>query len=342
MRKKLDIMNFYKGFSIFTIIIMHLIQIFISKEISVHPIIFIGSSFGGAGVHVFILCSGFGLYYSQQKRQLRFLDFIKKRLSKIYLPYIPIVVISSFIPGLYNYNDKFLAILSHIFLFKGFSARWIDSFGVQFWFITTIIELYLVFIPFLNLKKLFKNSKNFFLFACLLSICYWIFLFSIGKSDSRVWTSFFLNYLWVFILGMILAEQYLNTGSIFLDKLKIINLSVIFIISFALYSFFSFYGAFLKSFNDFFSMISYLTFSTIIYRLSINKLNAFFIKISTISYDIYLWHIFIFFIIFNYTQFDLVIKSMLSLLLTYLIAYFYRKTFNLYYIKNLNKINNEL
>lgn len=35
------------------------------------------SNFGEAGVHVFILCSGFGLYLSQMREPLGFGDFIK-------------------------------------------------------------------------------------------------------------------------------------------------------------------------------------------------------------------------------------------------------------------------
>lgn len=55
--KKLDVVNFLRGFSIFTIVLMHLVQSY-----PLPGVLMKASSLGGAGVHVFILCSGFGLY----------------------------------------------------------------------------------------------------------------------------------------------------------------------------------------------------------------------------------------------------------------------------------------
>lgn len=52
-------MDFLRGFSIFTIVLMHLVQCY-----PLPGFLMKASSMGGAGVHVFILCSGFGLYLS--------------------------------------------------------------------------------------------------------------------------------------------------------------------------------------------------------------------------------------------------------------------------------------
>ena len=57
--KKLDIVNFLRGYSIFTIVLMHLVQSYPLPSWLMKV-----TAFGGAGVHVFILCSGFGLYLS--------------------------------------------------------------------------------------------------------------------------------------------------------------------------------------------------------------------------------------------------------------------------------------
>ena len=63
-------------------------------------------NFGGTGVHTFIFVSGFGLYLSHLRHPLPFGAFLKKRFSKIYVPYIIIVtvsaVISLFIPVFTN------------------------------------------------------------------------------------------------------------------------------------------------------------------------------------------------------------------------------------------------
>lgn len=81
MMKKLDVVNFLHGYSIFTIVLMHLLQSY--------PIpsgLMKATSFGGAGVHVFILCSGLGLYLSYLNKPLNYQTFLKKRFGRIYWP----------------------------------------------------------------------------------------------------------------------------------------------------------------------------------------------------------------------------------------------------------------
>ena len=137
--KKLEIVSYLRGFSILTIVLMHLIQ---SYPIS--PIIRTASSFGGAGVHVFILCSGFGLYLSQLYRPLSYSKFLKRRFIKVYIPYILIIILSATLP-FYNHSDnKLLELSSHIFLFKMFNESLESSLGNQMWFISTIIQFYLL------------------------------------------------------------------------------------------------------------------------------------------------------------------------------------------------------
>lgn len=48
--RKIEIIEFLRGFSIFAIVIMHLLQGFMGTLLN---IIYTGTSFGGAGVHVF-------------------------------------------------------------------------------------------------------------------------------------------------------------------------------------------------------------------------------------------------------------------------------------------------
>ena len=44
--------------------------------------------------------------------------------------------------------------------------------------------------------------------SLVISYTYAVVIVLIGKSELRVWNSFFLQYLWEFILGMYFAEQY--------------------------------------------------------------------------------------------------------------------------------------
>ena len=74
--RRLVVVDFLRGFSIFTIVLMHLVQSyplpgFLQKA----------TSLGGAGVHVFILCSGFGLYLSSLYKPLTYGQFLKRRFS---------------------------------------------------------------------------------------------------------------------------------------------------------------------------------------------------------------------------------------------------------------------
>ena len=53
MLQRLEVIDFLRGFSIFTIVLMHLLQSY-----PIPPFLMAASSFGGAGVHVFILFTG--------------------------------------------------------------------------------------------------------------------------------------------------------------------------------------------------------------------------------------------------------------------------------------------
>ncbi len=74
MTRKLDVVNFLRGYSITTIVLMHLVQGY-----GLPGWAFKATSFGGAGVHVFILCSGFGLYLSYLNKPLGYKAFLRKR-----------------------------------------------------------------------------------------------------------------------------------------------------------------------------------------------------------------------------------------------------------------------
>jgi peptidoglycan/LPS O-acetylase OafA/YrhL len=137
---RLKVIDYLRGYSIFTLVLFHLLGSFELSNILSKAI-----NFGGAGVHVFVLCSGFGLCLSQINRPLNYLQFIKKRFLKIYIPYIIIIFISALIPFIYTNGDKLTAVLSHAFLFKMVDEHLMSSFGAQFWFISMILQFYAIF-----------------------------------------------------------------------------------------------------------------------------------------------------------------------------------------------------
>lgn len=79
--KRIELIDYLRGISIFTIVLMHLCQSYTSGALSK------ALAFGGAGVHVFILCSGLGLYLSYLRKPLGYKDFLQKRFAKVYSPY---------------------------------------------------------------------------------------------------------------------------------------------------------------------------------------------------------------------------------------------------------------
>lgn len=137
-KRRLDVVDFLRGFSIFTIVLMHLVQSY-----PLPGFLMKASSLGGAGVHVFILCSGFGLYLSSLYKPLGYGDFLKRRFSKVYVPYVVVVAISALYFGLICGHDVLMPFLGSVFLFKMFVPSLECAFGGQMWFVSTIIQFYL-------------------------------------------------------------------------------------------------------------------------------------------------------------------------------------------------------
>lgn len=79
-----------------------------------------------------------------------------------------------------------------------------DIVSDRLFFVLTIIQFYLLW-PLL--LKLFNKSTG-VIYALLISLLWTTIVAMLGKSDVRVWNSFFLQYLWEFVLGMYLAKCY--------------------------------------------------------------------------------------------------------------------------------------
>lgn len=285
-----EVIDFLKGFSITTIVVMHLFQAFITQ---IPAFISKASSIGGTGVHLFIFCSGFGLYLSYLKKPKGYFEFIKSRFWKLYIPYIVVVFLSFFVPALYGYKDRFMALLSHVFLFKMFFERYEGSFGGQFWFMSTIIQFYLLFIPLCGLKK--KLKKGFLSIMTGISVGYWIIILLLGKQELRIWNSFFLQYLWEFCLGMIMAENMAKRKELRVSRGVLFCTAMIGI---GLQAVFAFHGSVLKVLNDIPALIGYGSLALLIY--SLRFINRPILFISSFSYEWYLLHILVFTLVFQF------------------------------------------
>lgn len=291
-QNKYEIIDYLKGFSILTIVLMHLLQMHITELPS---IVRTASSIGGSGVHVFLLCSGFGLYYSYMKRKINFIEFIKRRFKKIYIPYVIVILVSALFPFMYKYSDKVLAVLSHVFLFKMFIPKYEQSFGGQLWYMSTIIQFYLAFIPLCKLKEKYGTNK-FLMGTFLTSVLWWILIAVLGLESERVWSSFFLQYLWEFSLGMCIANYLYNGSNIVIRTKYMIPTSVI-CLSITVAAVLA--GGIFTVFNDVTSLIGYSGIALTIYMITwLKPVKKLIMKISTFSYEWYLIHILVFSCVF--------------------------------------------
>lgn len=284
-QSRYEMINFAKGFSIITIVLMHFIQNFM---IYVPRVVSLAATVGGSGVHVFIFCSGFGLYLSYLRHPVTYGKFIKARFSKIYVPYIIIIVLSALIPYMYHESDRIMAVFSHLFLFKMFIPQYEESFGGQFWFISTIIQFYLLFVPMCKIKKRMGNAKIFLMITFALSVFYWIFIAFVHKENVRVWNSFFLQYLWEFSLGMYFAEMLQEGKNISINKIWLWSVSIIAIVVMGAMGVI---GGTAKVFNDIPALLGYGGICLGIYFWKNEIINKVILFISSISYELFLVHI---------------------------------------------------
>ena len=288
--RKYEEISFLKGFSIITIVLMHLIQSNLFSDLP--SWLFKASALGGSGVHIFFLCSGFGLWLSYSRKKTTYIEFLRKRFLKIYVPYIVIVFVAFILPNMVVFcGNRTGALLSHVFLYKMFIPQYEESFGF-FWFLSTIFQLYFVFVPLCRLKERIGNYL-FFLISVLISVVWWIVSVASGIEGERIWGSFFLQYLWEFSAGMVLAD-YLKKKDISIPILYMVIGSVVGI---ALEGFMA-SNEILKSFNDIPACIGYGLLALLLYRLKpIKRMGC---VVSDFSYEWYLVHGLVFSIIFYY------------------------------------------
>lgn len=320
MQKKLDLIDFSRGIAIFTIVLMHLTQGALTGIFNTI------ASFGGAGVHVFILCSGFGLYLSHLNHPHGYVEFLKKRLFKLYLPYAVAVTIYAIWQWyLCDFNGfQYKELSSHLFLYKMFDNELDISICYPFWFISTILQFYIVWPALLKLMRL----KQGLFISLLISVAWWIIVGILGNEDYRPWGSCFLQYLWEFVLGMYLAKWYWSNGLTeeqLIKKVKFWHLAITAVIGVALTGVMGKIGGTLKLFNDIPSLMGYLSLLLILYKTNIRAINSFFKWSNKISYELYLVHSLVFSIGAStlYQRLPLVATMCICLFFAYLFAWGY-------------------
>ncbi|MBD2756226.1 acyltransferase family protein [Spirosoma validum] len=274
--------QFARGFSILTIVLFHYFRLaplpfFVSKAVQL----------GGTGVHVFLFLSGYGLSLSRYRD---WGSFFKRRFVKVLVPYyVGIVLIFGLNLWLHIYPDGINELLSHLLLYKMFIEPYTRSFGGHFWFISTIIQFYLLFPVLIRLVERLGSVRS-MLFAIAISLAYSLFITYLGKAGVRVWNSFFLQYLWEFTLGIIVARNQLLPALLKRPWYVYLVLAMLGISITA--------GLVLKGgqtgqiFNDYFAFVGYVCACVVLYRMGnvVTGINTFVLWVESFSYSLYIMH----------------------------------------------------
>ena len=314
--RKLDVVNFLRGYSISTIVIMHLVGM-----LGISGIWEKAAAFGGAGVHVFILCSGFGLYLSYLRKPLGYIAFLKKRFTRIYMPMAVLCVATAVWMACMG-REWFIPLWGNLLLFKMFVPELEISMGGQMWFVSTIIQFYLAW-PLI--VKLF-NTRGGVKLALIISLLWSTTVGLLGYAEERVWNSFFLQYLWEFCLGMKMAEIYHdNPKALEVPRWK--YLLTLCVAGVGLTGIMGFAGWPWKLYNDIPSLMGYMSLALIIYKVGIKPLNRLLEWTNRFSYEWYLVHMLVFDIIFYYIGHNapIAVVFVLCLLLSYSTAIAYSR-----------------
>ena len=173
-----------------------------------------------------------------------------------------------------------------------FDNEIIASYGYQFWFISTIIQFYLLFPLFVKLREQLRDIP-FILTGLVISLSWGMILIMTGKDFYRDWTSAFLQYLWEFLLGMLCAGLLVRKGFKFWE-IKKTRLLLLAFFGIALYGLLALeFGVYGNVLNDVPALFGYTALSLLIYRLGIPVINRFILFPEKISYPLFLIHLFI-------------------------------------------------
>ena len=282
-------------------------------------------SIGGSGVHVFFFCSGFGLFMSYTKRKLGYLEFLKKRFLKIYIPYIVVVAVWCLFPTTFK-ADPFKTFLAHAFLYKMFMSLYEEMPVSAFWYMSTMFQFYFLFIPLARMKEKAGNKK-FLSITCTLSVAWWIFTAVTGLNSERVWGSFFLQYLWEFAVGMVIAERLIQGKDIRIKKWILLFVGVVGI---GLAGVLKIIGGPGEAVNDVFAACGYASIALLIYSFGANAVNGAFYWLSSISYEWYLLHMLVLTLVINMVGGGLSI-TVAAVPISLFVAWIYKKLTNGFY-----------
>lgn len=280
-KQQLDIVQVFRGLAAIMVIFHHVIPSLGYFQNKNYQLLNYIGDVGKYGVDFFFVLSGFIITYSNlRKENNNVLIYLKNRIIRIYIPYIPISLAMLFLyfsfPQLSQGNRE-ISLLTSLTLFPSGSPALAVA-----WTLTFEMLFYLLFIICIINKKVW----NTFAFIWIISII--IFNFSGIETNNPVINLLFSNYNIEFIMGYVL-------GLLVLKKIQINKYLSFFLILISALLFIEFRFIHKLSFSFLPNLLfTFLTFNLIYYFLTyknvkLKKRNVF-MMIGNATYSIYLIH----------------------------------------------------
>lgn len=198
--KRQEFIAFARGFAILTIVLYHLLP-----KLPLPGLLLRAISLGGSGIYIYFFVSGYGLSLSSTTN---WLTFFRRRFAKVLLPYYVAVtlifVVTLFVP-IYR-TDGWAEYLSHIALYKMVNNTYTRNLDEYLWFVSTIIQFYLI-VPLLMRWVDWTPAGRVIGLSITISLLYSLLITELEVAYLRVWYSFVLQYLWLFMLGIVIARS---------------------------------------------------------------------------------------------------------------------------------------
>jgi len=280
----LEVTNQLKGLAILTIIFGH-IGYFLFSD---HNFLFPLSTISGIGVDMFLLLSGYGLAVSAIKKNLKPLEFYKRRVGKIFIPLWIVLVVILVLDAvlLKQFYDWPVMIRSFFGLYP--SADIYKDLNSPLWYMTPLLFNYLIF------PGVFKQRWSLVSALVMAGIGYVVLLLPLPVADG-VRHLYELHYL-AFPIGVAIAGGSDTFGKYavkifkWLKLRKVLELSrYVFLIALAVVFYYSAWATFENILIV--QLVSILSALSVLLMFVCFKLRMRLLEIfGEYSYEIYLFH----------------------------------------------------
>lgn len=207
MKQNLPILTGLRFIAAFYVFIFH-VNLRESLDFLGKPAVFIISQ-GAVGVNIFFILSGFILFYNYHDRKMNAMEFILKRIAKIYPVYLAGFFICLAVVSLAKIEViDFSKVLGLNFFmlqsyFPKYSMQW---YGSGSWSISTEFFFYLIF-PLLMpaILKLKRKKLIIAIFVCYVFSIIPGILFNLKVISFEISYTFPPSRIWEFIIGILIA-----------------------------------------------------------------------------------------------------------------------------------------